>query len=289
LRRFGFQDASQTLSFAVSTAVGRRHRLVTLDDAGIVARGTPPTTRKLVRAGRWIAVSVAAVAIVFLVQWVHGGGLDDLMAGIADGVLRPDQSILEAFGAILAGAVLAVVVGVFVLALLIVPVAVATTAGLAASRAASAVRKAEKARQLTLSEEREIEGGVAEIVRRSRKILAPRLVVVRCTDAVWKQTVSRLAAECQTAIIDVSVPSDNVVWEVETVAALKARAVFVGQRDKVAALAQTRPPRGKATQHLRTLLADADVLVYDDQDPAAQSRFAKALGARLDRIGSALA
>jgi hypothetical protein len=76
---------------------------------------------------------------------------------------------------------------------------------------------------------------------------------------------------------------------VETVAALKARAVFVGQRDKVAALAQTRPPRGKATQHLRTLLADADVLVYDDQDPAAQSRFAKALGARLDRIGSALA
>ena len=108
------------------------------------------------------------------------------------------------------------------------------------------------------------------------------------TEGAAGALVRRLATACQIAIVDVSEPTDHVVWEVETIAALKARAVFVGQRGNVEKLAAASPKAGRASNKLRELLADADVLVYDDGDPASPRRFAKALGARLDRIGAGL-
>ena len=288
LRRFGFLSASKTLSFAVGTAIGRRHRLVTLADAAIAAQGTPVGTRRFVRALRWIAVPASLLGLAFVVHFVYGGSMDDLTQSIASDVQLPDQSFGEAIAGVFVGALIGAVVAVMLVLLILMQVAVVTMTGLAASRAANAVSKAERAQRFTLSKADEVDAGIDKVVRLARKVLAPRLVVVGCTDAVWQQVVRRLATACQIAIIDVSEPTDHVVWEVETIAALKARAVFVGQRGNVEKLAAASPRAGKASNKLRKLLADADVLVYDDGDPASPRSFAKALGARLDRIGAGL-
>ena len=288
LRRFGFLSASKTLSFAVGTGIGRRHRLVTLADAAIVAQGTPVATRRFVRGLRWIAVPAALLGLAFAVHFVYGGSMDGIMRDVASSAQGSGQSFGEQIAGVFIGAFVGAIVAVMLVVLILIQVTVVAMTGLAASRAANAVSKAEKAQRFTLSKADEVDAGIVKVVRLARKVLAPRLVVVGCADAVWQQVVSRLATECQIAIIDVSEPTDHVVWEVETTAALKARAVFVGQRNNVAMLAEATPHAGKAANRLRELLADADVLVYDDRDAASPRRFAKALGVRLDRIGAGL-
>jgi hypothetical protein len=61
LRRFGFSDATQAVSFAATKAIGRSWRLVTLDDEKVKAVGGPAT-------GRRLAIVTAAFALALLRQ-----------------------------------------------------------------------------------------------------------------------------------------------------------------------------------------------------------------------------
>lgn len=72
LRRFGFDDATRTLTHASSVAVGRAWRLVTLDHDRVAPRGGPPRQRR--RLGT--ASAIAAVVVVAVVVFVVAGGPD---------------------------------------------------------------------------------------------------------------------------------------------------------------------------------------------------------------------
>src|SRR5262249_2479597 len=64
--------------------------------------------------------------------------------------------------------------------------------------------------------DRNIPGRVASIARRGRKILAPRLVVVTVAHAVWRQAVHAFAHSSAAVIIDVTIPSESLRWEITT-------------------------------------------------------------------------
>ena len=59
LRRFGYTEATEAVTFAVVKTVGRSWRLVTLDDSTIAPLGLPIGTRRLFRAGSLGSASIA--------------------------------------------------------------------------------------------------------------------------------------------------------------------------------------------------------------------------------------
>ena len=118
----------------------------------------------------------------------------------------------------------------------------------------------------------------------SRKIFAPRLVVLRVASEVWQQTVMRLASAGSLTIIDVSEPTENLLWEIQALTErFGPRCVFVGQSDRVAGLtgsSETVPPRGPINERLLRLLDGREVLAYMT-NRRGMRRFARALRARL--------
>jgi len=293
LRRFGFSGASETLSFAVGTAIGRRYRLVTLDDEELAARGTPRATQRLVRGMRWgtLLLTVGGLALVY--RWVHGGGAEALVGGLLDQIAAQARAqgtnvFAAIFQTLIVGLVVGIVVLLFAFVLMFTPLAIISTTGIFAWRAARSIRNAERSRQLTIAQQTAIEDSADAVIRRAQRIIAPRLVVVRCTDALWQRVVRRFADACQMILVDVSEPTASLIWELETIAGMRVPAIHVGQREKVERL--TRSDAASIDNvwaaRLRALLEGTDVLVYDDRDRPVMRRFAKALGYRLDQIAS---
>jgi hypothetical protein len=117
----------------------------------------------------------------------------------------------------------------------------------------------------------------------ARGPLASRLAVLTVADTIWRSTVSRFAERSDVVLMDISVPSEQVVWELEHLSKTRRPRVLVGQRDRVAALADgsVSGPHG---DRLRTLLDGEAILTYRaNADRAAARRFAVQLRARLER------
>jgi len=81
------------------------------------------------------------------------------------------------------------------------------------SSAAGAVHDAERAETLTVQDRSELPRVVASITERSRRVFAPRLVVLRVAHTTWQEAVSRLATITAVSIIDMSEVTENVAWE----------------------------------------------------------------------------
>lgn len=300
LRRFGFSRSSEMLSYAVGTAVGRRFRLVTLDDHELAAIGPKKGTQRVVKGVLWVSSILLAAGLVYAIHWFHGGEADamlrDLFSELFDAIQtqateRGDNPFMAIFVAFFGTLIMGLLLGVVMLSLFLVftfvPLALVTSANLFALGAARSVRRAERAKQLTITDETAMDEAVTEVVHRSRRILAPRLVVVRCADAVWQSVVRRFIAASQVVLIDVSQPSEHVLWEVETVIASGAQGVFVGQYEYVEPLASGQVPEDADTRHarrLRELLDNAEVLAYRDDDRRSMRRFSRALAACFERV-----
>jgi hypothetical protein len=73
LRKFGFEGAYRTLTFAVSTAMGKNMRLITLDDGKISPVGVPESVKRTYNRGQWtgIIVTLAAIALFLYVLNVY--------------------------------------------------------------------------------------------------------------------------------------------------------------------------------------------------------------------------
>ncbi len=108
--------------------------------------------------------------------------------------------------------------------------------------------------------------------------------MVRVADAVWQHAVRDFADRSAAVIIDVSVPSENLLWEIRTLLpVLGHRCVLVGRRDLL-----TRTAPGG-----RTVLAVSsgsgreidgrDVLAYGTT-PREIRRFSQALDGHLARL-----
>jgi hypothetical protein len=105
-----------------------------------------------------------------------------------------------------------------------------------------------------------------QLAAESRKIFAPRLVVLRVASEVWQPTVMRLASAGSLTIIDVSDPTENLLWEIQSLTDRPgSRSVFVGQSNRVAGLTgsptNAQPP-GSLAERLLNLLEGREVLAY---------------------------
>jgi hypothetical protein len=150
-----------------------------------------------------------------------------------------------------------------------------------------AVRQAEEAKAGEIRSTHEIGAVTGSVAQQSRKIFSPRLVVLKVDSSVWKETVSSLASLSSVPLIDVSEPTENLLWEIqELTGQFGSRCVFVGHYDRVrrlAAHAEEAPSPGALNDRLAILLDGQEVLAYTT-DRHGMKRFARALRAKLQTL-----
>jgi hypothetical protein len=153
-----------------------------------------------------------------------------------------------------------------------------------ASSSAEAFRKAEEAKTRAIRHGKEIDTAVAAITEQGRQTFAPRLVVLRVATAVWRESVSALARVTSAAIIDISEPTEHLLWELDELDRLCAsRSIIIGEQGRVERWARDEAASsGDASLYARFAerLEGRDVLAYTT-DSTGMRRFARALHGRL--------
>jgi len=327
LRRFGDSDATNAMTFAARKTVGGSWRLVTLDDEQIAPVGMSAGTRKAFRVAdllgrawqtapvvmpfwvkRVIPLTVAAMLAVFALELLRSA--PDWSAARDEGAFAPYTETLEslalfkspadAIGLSLPGvfAVLAILlalevaaIGVFMVAFpaLVVLVLVLLPLIAVIQWSANSARKAEASTRQSIHVKKEIRPAAESVVRLSRSVFAPKLIVLRVATPVWRQTVSRFAEVCSAPLIDLSDVSENVFWEIEELTRrFGPRCLLVGRHDRVAWLADPPPGLGSDQERLLRLIEGHEVLAYTT-DRRGIRRFARSLRAKLLTVESSAA
>jgi hypothetical protein len=314
LRRFGHDDAQSAVAFAVLQTIGAFWRVVTLDDAEMTPIGVPAATRGLFRVGHFTSTYVVGAGyfiglrmfpFLVMAMWavvaiaLAGPAIQYAQTGVTrweawdeviDPYLRTLSSVFEwnlPFASIeptLPGifALLAIVAVVSFATLMITMAALLMALPLGTilfflSSSADAVREAERSKSVAVTTTGEIRQAALAIARRSRQVSGPRLVVLRVASNVWQDAVRHLASVCSLTLIDISEPTENVLWELEElITRHEGKYVFIGHHDRVAALASSDPGLTPVERRLAALLAGREVLAYTT-DRRGLARFARAL------------
>jgi hypothetical protein len=303
----------QAVTFAVVHTIGSSWRLVTLDDAAIAPVGVETVPRAVFRAGGGLfdlAVAVGRGAIATM-QWGIGGmclviGVQMALAhdwrrALVDGTLEPYvriyASVMEHrvpvhyIGPTLPGifAVLMTAVAASFVVLLVGFLALLVSVPffgfvVMASSSAQALREAEAAKTRPVKGVRDVADAVQAVSARGRQTFAPRLMVLRVDGSVWQQTVSALAGVTAASVIDVSDPTEHLLWEMDQLERLcPGRWIIIGEHARltrwVGEDAQSAP-RGAVDARFGQWLEGRDVLAYTT-DRRGMRRFARALYGRL--------
>lgn len=307
LRRFGYSDATVAITFAVAQTIGRSWRLVTLDDAAIVPVGVSTPVKRAFGAGRvgtaflaktWRAIlgaairlmtaAVAGMLVVFGFIVLHHRSLATLATNALDTKHATQWDAPGVLRVLFVVTVVAAAVGVGV-SVLVLPALAFLNVSLFLSISARALRDAEQAKVGTI---RSAKGGeqMAQALRRqARKIFSPRLVVLTVASEVWQAAVRSLASDAVVVLIDVSEPTENLLWEIEEVAAdPTVRFVLVGSLDRLRQMADVNaaPAPGSLAGRLAALLDGREVLAYT-ADRRSMKRFARTLRASLEAAAAA--
>jgi hypothetical protein len=314
LRRFGYQSSMQVVTFAVANTIGSGWRLVTLDDAAIAPVGVEASTRVVFSVGERLARIAAAArdGVLASFEWLLGAmwgivALQALVAapnwrrllddGTVDRYVKIYVSIMERripwayFELSLSGAfaVLGTATAFAFVGLVVVMAALLAFFPLfgffmLASSSADALKKAEGDKKQTILDAWHLPSMVSGISKRSRQTFAPRLVVVRVATEIWQETVSAFASMAAASIIDISDPTENLLWEL---AELERRSsgyfILIGEHARIAGWADgISPDEHTLSARLTELLGDREVLAYTT-DRKGMRRFARALyGVLLD-------
>lgn len=310
LRRFGYDEAQSAVTFAVNSTIGRSWRVVTLDDAEIAPVGVPTGTRWLFGAVR-MASGLVTFAVILLLRVVPVAqlglwivvALDLVQSRIWEraqspqawiAVLDPYLTIItttfdgtlpiESIAPTLPGvfALLAVVLAGIVIglgtALMAAPVAWAIGAVFLffASFPAAAVLEAEQGKTREIRDEGDLASAAAAVTEKGRRVFGPQLVVLRVASSVWRQTVSRFALVSSVALIDVSDPTENLVWEIEELTKRsRTKCVFICQRERAEQVV-AGSLEGPYDNQVARLLELEEILAYTT-DRRGRRRFARAL------------
>ncbi len=281
LRKFGYDDAKDFVSHAASEALGRRWRLVTLDDLSTQPVGTKRWQQWLVR----IVMIVAAVVAVWLVYQAVQVLLnpdDDIIDNAVDSAVEDGENPVAGFiAAIVTAFVMAFVVAlVTVMAALMVSflTAVVGAFGMVTFAANRALTRAERDEWTPARSRDELIAFLDRTEQQRSKLFAPRIAVVRVIDALWKEAVSGLADISDAVLIDITQPTESLLWELQMLARRPdIELVVIGAADQVRALKASggfdRDDRASLA-----VLGPRPVLVYGDDRKA----FARELRHMLD-------
>jgi hypothetical protein len=316
LRRFGYTDATRAVTFAILKTIGRTWRLVTLDDTQVEALGIPAAPKwfflgshalmRLVLAPFQIfRFYPVALAIVILVIGVDVGRAAlrpspghtveteatryfEIVEVLIEAKRLPFEMVrLDLPGVF---AVFLIVMGWPLVILPPIAMAVPPWVWLVALAffvyvgfSIDVVRDADKARTREVKHAAGISQALHAVGDASRRLLAPRLFVLRVDSSIWHETVSRFARQSSVALIDISEPSEHLLWEVEELTLrTKTPCVFIGEYERVAPLGDdsVRSNAERSFPQLALLLGEHDVLAYTT-DRAGRRRFARALRGKL--------
>jgi hypothetical protein len=262
MRRFGFVGATEALTFALANAIGSSWRLITLDDNAVSPVGASGRIRWTTLSG--VALSVLVPAGFILWGWYFGFN-----------IINPNSNGLLALLSALVTILVFVIIVVFTGLLLLLM-------GLFSLGSYLAVRRAERSKRISVATAEQIDPVSRSVARRVRRVISPKLVVVRVADTVWQDTVRRLAAFSAAIVIDVSEPTPNLLWEVSTLRPeLRLHWILVGEKQRVTSW--TTATGSELNQQLLALLDGDTVLAYSTEG-ADRKRFARALRNRLDTL-----
>ena len=296
LRRFGYTDATHALTFCVLTTIGASWRLVTLDDAAVAPVGVSHGLEKVLAAGDLGSRFVRRMqkAIGFIAMQAARIGLLGMGAVVGYTYLhhRSQLAMLgDALGHHQHHARSAAAAGTFRDFLIV------TLAGMFALLALGLLgvvalpllqpwlffsRSLRRAEQAKVTQVVTMDAGesVARAVRRqARRVFSPRLMVLHVDTDVWRHAVKSVAGVAAVVLIDVSVPTENLLWEIAEVVHDPTRAcVLVGQANR---LRSFEARDGPLPQRLGELLDGRTVLAYETTEQG-MKRFARALRATLE-------
>ena len=153
---------------------------------------------------------------------------------------------------------------------------------------ADTVREAEQLKTREVQNPADIDSAAYVLAQWSRRVFGPRLVVLRVASNIWRQTVSRMASVSSVALIDVSEPTENLIWEIEELTRRsQTKCVFICRHDRaleIAAAAASVSP-SSFDDDMGRLLEMEEILAYTT-DRSGIKRFARALrGTLLSRAG----
>ncbi len=276
LRKFGYDDAKQFVSFAASQALGRRWRLVTLDDLDTL----PISTQ---RWKRW-ALRLGLLVLVIGALWLIGQAAEtafnpdtSAVDGTIDQAIEDAENPIEAIAAAIGAAIVAALVVAIatVLGVLFFSAIAAFLAvlGIASAITSRSLTRAERDRWTPARSRQELVEFLDRTQDARSKLFAPKIAVVRSIDALWKEAVAGLADISDVVLIDISDPSESLLWEVQMLSRRPdVELVLIGAADRIRALKATggHDPDDRAVLQL---LGNRQVLVYDDD----RKRFARQL------------
>jgi len=112
--------------------------------------------------------------------------------------------------------------------------------------------------------------------------------VVTVASSIWQPVVRRLTSVSSAVIIDVSEPTNNLLWEIETLAPeMRSRCILVGEQTRLVRMTTgTAEQESSPRARLLRLLDGEQVLAYSS-DKGNLTRFARSLHARLDSLRTA--
>lgn len=297
LRRFGHTEATHALTMAAAR-IGGHWRLVTLDDARIAAIGAPSGVRGFVGAvdrtkaglGKvtpvatkvWQAVmsglaAAAAIAAGFaLFSEKTWPARADRVESLVDFTHPPHDvagSLFQIFAYVmLAGLLLAAIA----FALVIVGWTSVLPFVAVYGQVEDSVHDAERHKVIAVADEPALGRAMGRVKVQGKRVLSARLTVLKVETPVWRQTVHGMASISAVPLIDVSDPTENILWEIqELLRQFGRRCVFVGQLHRLEAL-RVRAPLGSVVSRVQTLLDGHRVLAYTG-DGSDSRRFATAL------------
>lgn len=205
LRRFGNEQLNDAIRELMHSRLRRAFRLVTLDDSSFRRLGP-----------RWRGLFLSLVAPAAVCGFVAS------TIAASQRVAWSELSDGSPFG------------GFLVLMLMIEVFAVAVTAIAALSLAVAAIRA-----HFTGFRRIEDDGSQADVMARMRSlksrarapsIFAPMATIVTTTDQQWQSAVLGLAELSDVVVIDISVPSESICWELEALRPHSAKVVLVAEQ-----------------------------------------------------------
>lgn len=287
LRRFGYDDATRAV-LAAAESVGRNWRVVTLDDAEIrpvdaaprlrrsltgVTKSAAAVTRARRAAGRGLRrlyTLALIVAVVFF--FLKGPTSEEMLAWL--------ESVAPAVALFVQELLVPALVSIAVLGTLWAVAALAMRMVRVGSRS---LDTAQEYRYFQVRDELDITAACAKLDTREKAVFNPRLMVIKVRTGVWQQTVTRLAEASDALLFDVSQPTDNLLWELDTLLREYAdRCVFIGQLDTLGAYA-VRAPIDTVGGRTSSLLDGYTVIGYR-ADTEGLRRFRRALRAKLEAL-----
>lgn len=116
----------------------------------------------------------------------------------------------------------------------------------------------------------------------SRRVVAPPLMVVAVDEPIWQDAVCRLAAMSTTVLIDISEPTENLLWEIKTLRPeVQGQWAFICEENHFRQPARNEQEPDPRSQ-LDEMLAGEAVLLYSAIGSNELRRFSKALRRTLE-------